>query len=305
MPFRIARRAFLGMIMTATLCSSAVAAPLSRPALSILGASRTSVTAVVTAGESGAPAGFTLEWMKASDFDALGGWPAPGDARLHRGVFEGVPTLNTHDGTHSYRLESDGAAGVELGDLFDETGVLTAQSGELEEGTGYVVRAFANSAPEGGASEPSEPVRITTALRSAQDCTYTQGYWKNHTEVWPVGSLTLGSVNYNAAQLLLIFNQPAAGNGLVSLAHQLIAAKLNIANGATAPAAVLLAINQADALIGSRVAPPIGGGSLTPGSTSALTNSLDQFNNGVTGPGHCGSTPARRSTWGAAKQFVR
>ncbi|MCC6652031.1 MAG: hypothetical protein IT348_12840 [Candidatus Eisenbacteria bacterium] len=302
---RTLRRAFLGIAVTAAVSGSAVAAPLSRPSLSILGASRTSVTAVVTAGESGAPAGFTLEWMKASEYDALGSWPSTEDSRLHRGVFVGVPTLNTTDGTHSYQLESDGAAGVELGDLFDETGVLTAQSGELEEGTEYVVRAIANSAPEGEASEPSAPVRIATALRSSQDCTYTQGYWKTHETAWPTGSLTLGTVNYSAAQLLLVFHQPAAGNGLVSLAHQLIAAKLNIANGATAPAAVLLAINQADALIGALVAPPIGAGTLSPASTSALTNTLDQFNNGVTGPGHCGSTPAKRSTWGAAKQFVR
>ena len=44
--------------------------------------------------------------------------------------------------------------------------------------------------------------------------------------------LTLGTVTYSQAQLLAIFNTPVRGNGLISLAHQLIAAKLNILAGA-------------------------------------------------------------------------
>src|SRR5436305_9837109 len=63
-------------------------------------------------------------------------------------------------------------------------------------------------------------------------CTFTLGYWKNHPGAWPVTSLTLGSTTYSQAQLLSIFNTPVRGNGLISLAHQLIAAKLNILAGA-------------------------------------------------------------------------
>ncbi|HXU65209.1 MAG TPA: hypothetical protein VN962_26095, partial [Polyangia bacterium] len=71
-------------------------------------------------------------------------------------------------------------------------------------------------------------------------CTFTQGYWKTHGPIpagnnsneWPVTSLTLGNVNYTDLQLQSIFDTPAGGNGLISLSHQLIAAKLNIANGA-------------------------------------------------------------------------
>jgi hypothetical protein len=115
----------------------------------------------------------------------------------------------------------------------------------------------------------------------------------------------LGGVNYSAAQLMSIFNTPAKGNGLVSLAHQLIAAKLNVAQGALAPPAVATAIANADALIGALVVPPVGAGYIKPGTTSGLTNTLDQFNNGVTGPGHCGSTPVKVSTWGAVKTLYR
>jgi cysteine-rich repeat protein len=116
------------------------------------------------------------------------------------------------------------------------------------------------------------------------------GFWKNHTDVWPVSSLTLGSVSYSKEELLSILQSPVAGNGLIQLAHQLIAAKLNGAQGADS-SSVSGAIADADALIGSLVVPPIGGDALRPGTTSALTSALDSFNSGLTGPGHCGVQP--------------
>lgn len=123
-------------------------------------------------------------------------------------------------------------------------------------------------------------------------CTFTQGFWKNHPEEWPASALLLGSVSYNQTQLLAILGQPVQGNGLVSLAHQLIAAKLNAANGAPVPSSVAQAIIDADALIGSKVVPPIGFGFLHPQSTSTLTTTLDVYNNGLTpgGPPHCDTT---------------
>jgi hypothetical protein len=96
-------------------------------------------------------------------------------------------------------------------------------------------------------------------------------------------------VVYTQAQLLSIFNTPAAGNGLLTLAHQLIAAKLNVANGAGCSNADA-SIAAADALIGNLVVPPVGSGSLAPSATSTLVTALDNFNNGSGGegcPGHC------------------
>src|SRR5262249_43198014 len=83
-------------------------------------------------------------------------------------------------------------------------------------------------------------------------CVLGHGYWKNHDSAWPVSSLTLGTVTYTKAQLLSILSQPVRGNGLVSLAYQLIAARLNLASGAQATPAVLQAITDANALIGGR-----------------------------------------------------
>ncbi len=305
----------LAALLSLTLATSASAAVLETPALELDHTSRTSVVLDVVAGSTGAPAGFTVEWMPADVHDAIGGWPAASDPRIVRVAFTGTPTLNIHTGTTSYQLGSAEAATVEIGDLFDETGIAGNGTMELQPGIEYVVRVRANGDGQAEASLYSPTMRFGTQGVSSQNCTYTQGFWKTHgsgacqngnnANVWPVGSLMLGSVNYTAAQLCAIFNQPAQGNGLVSMAHQLIAAKLNIAQGAVAPAAVSTAIANADAMIGGLVVPPVGSGSLSPGSTSGLTNTLDQFNNGVSGPGHCGSTNAVPSTWGGVKTIYR
>jgi hypothetical protein len=105
----------------------------------------------------------------------------------------------------------------------------------------------------------------------------TQGYWKNHAEAWPVDSLALGSVTYTRDQLLQILRTPVRGNGAIALAHQLIAAKLNVRSGAAASADVLDAIARADALLGSRNL--LAGGFLPTSQTSSLVGTLDGFNN--------------------------
>jgi hypothetical protein len=117
-------------------------------------------------------------------------------------------------------------------------------------------------------------------------CTLTPGYWKTHPEAWPVQQLTIGNNLYSASQLMDMLWQPTAGNGITNLTRQLIAAKLNIAMG-TDPSAVSSAITQADAMIGNLVPPPIGSGYLKPSQTSSLVSTLDAYNNGKIGPGHC------------------
>ena len=73
---------------------------------------------------------------------------------------------------------------------------------------------------------------------------------------------------------------------MISLAHQLIAAKLNVAKGASS-SSIASTIAAADALIGGLVVSPVGSGWLDPSVTSSLTAALANYNEGVTGPGHC------------------
>lgn len=126
-----------------------------------------------------------------------------------------------------------------------------------------------------------QPAEITSACRTecaVGGCTRTQGYWKNHEEAWPVQSLVLGTngQTYSKAQLLQILRTPVRGNGLISLAHQLIAAKLNVAAAAGCAAATAIIAN-ADAKIGNLV---VGVHSLPTSEVSSLVGQLDGYNNG-------------------------
>ena len=111
-------------------------------------------------------------------------------------------------------------------------------------------------------------------------CVRGQGYWKNHPDQWPVIQLLLGNNAYNKEQLLSILRQPVRGNGLVLLAHELIAAKLNSANGADA-SCIEQTLADADALIGNLLVPPVGAGYLQPVSVSGLAEILDGYNEGA------------------------
>ena len=121
---------------------------------------------------------------------------------------------------------------------------------------------------------------------SGSACPRTQGYWKTHASVWPVMSLMLGSQTYTQSELLVILNTPVgkgtSADASISLAYQLIAAKLNVANGSD-PGPISGTISAADARLSTF------GGKLpyhvAPTSTIGqemvnLGLTLDQYNNG-------------------------
>ncbi len=256
-----------------------------------------------------------MRYMKGDDYNALGGWPsadAPG--RPVVGTldcsFTGVPTLALAPTVPTFRLLPDQSVQVVIGKLFDETGLAATDLDELSEGTDYVFRAFASSAPSEEASPEGEAVWAVTTSRNLTDCTLTLGFWKKHPEDWThVPSMGLGANEYSRVQLLAILNTPAKGNGLVSLAHQLIAAKLNELLGALPPPQVSAVVQQADAMIGARSIPPVGLGALRPSDVSRWVRALDAFNGGRVGPAHCPSTldPVSTSpeTWGRVKVRYR
>lgn len=128
---------------------------------------------------------------------------------------------------------------------------------------------------------------LAAALIHAQyvSCTYTMGYWKTHKKDWPVTTLTLGLETFDQNVLLVILRSPTHGDATLILAHQLIAAKLNIANGAY-DSSIVEVIAYADGLLRDY---PVGS---DPQDTSRmegieLANELDQYNNGLVGPEHC------------------
>jgi hypothetical protein len=296
-------RLWMVMFATSMLVGGPVAAQsLDIPVVSPIQSKPGSVRLMVNAGASGAPAGFTVERMSKLEYDAVGGFDAAG-ANVVRGSFTGVPTFNIEGTADAYALPAGQAIEVELGQLFDETGVVATSTEELAPATEYVIRIRANAAAGSDPSAFSDAMVVRSAPLAA-NCTFTIGYWKNHTEEWPVFGLTLGTVSYTAAELLSILNQPAQGNKLVILAHQLIAAKLNLANGAD-PSASAATLALADPLIGGLVCPPIGSDDLPAEPATTYANLLDDYNNGLIGPGHCGTTPVTPTTWGTIKANYR
>jgi len=279
-------KTYIKLALALVACSALNAAP-PKPKLSPLtiqcaGNTPASITLTICAGATGAPAGFSVQWMKQADLDALGGvWPSD-ETLFCKASFSGVPTCS------QYNLAANACVNVTISDdVFDQCGATNHCETPLDCGTAYAFRVFAHSNKTYDKSDFVIGGPCSTAACSGgANCTFTQGYWKNHPDVWPVTALTLGTVPYDQGDLLAVFGAPAMGNGLISLAHQLIAAKLNIANGADG-SALGTAIADADALIGSLVVPPVGSGYLAPATTSALTATLDNFNQGVTGPGHC------------------
>jgi hypothetical protein len=114
-------------------------------------------------------------------------------------------------------------------------------------------------------------------------CTFTMGWYKTHESQWPAGTLTPSTVFDGGATLITILNTPPKGSQYLILAHQYITALLNIQGGASVPSDVQAALNTAEDYFN-------GGGAGTGDPTVDITGVstiLDNYNNGLIGPGHC------------------
>jgi hypothetical protein len=118
---------------------------------------------------------------------------------------------------------------------------------------------------------------------TAVGCVLTAGGYKNRF-ISKVTGLVIGGTYYTAAQVTQMV--ALSGGGISALARSLATAKLNVLYGALAPAAVQLAIIQADALIASvttNAVPPVTvfQATLPSALTDPLNATLDKFNNGL------------------------
>ncbi|MDQ3494352.1 MAG: hypothetical protein M3485_02170 [Pseudomonadota bacterium] len=143
-------------------------------------------------------------------------------------------------------------------------------------------------------------------------CSYTQGYWKTHVNYAPkpqfsrkrdaTWDLIDGAASANedasffgsgASYIKVMWTAPK-GNAYYNLAHQYIAAKLNVLAGAS-DAAVATDLAAAEALFSAHA----------PGSNYwknksnsqnviAMAGRLAAYNEGSIGPGHCSVSPANR-----------
>jgi hypothetical protein len=295
------------------------------PIISCAGSTEGSIDIRVCApsgpGATGAPAGFSIQWMTKAEFDVYG-WPDDSGSPFPRETFCKASFSGNAFGSR-YNLGPGDCVTVRIGDLLFDNGASTSEGCDvaLKCGTTYVFRAFAHATRSLRRSDFTGNLECSTeACDPGGRCTLTQGFWRTHPCDWPspfmpgangtasptqcalTGNLNqrcacdssntimLGSNAYTQCQLLCILATPAGGNnGLISLAHQLIAAKLNTLNGAGCSSANSI-IAAADALIGNLVVPPIGSGFLQPSVTSNLVTALNNYNNGSGG----GDTPGAR-----------
>jgi hypothetical protein len=290
----------LGCLLATLLTVSANAgkkvAKFDSPGIYCKDATEVSITLCVCAGASGAPAGFSVQWMTAAEFAANGSvWYASDDPRLCKASFSGNANASR------YNLAPNECTSITIGELLFDNGASIFNCGldGLLCGTDYVFHTFAHATSTVNKSDFSIDTTCSTLPCFVVDpagCTFTQGYWKTHNAIicavdplsplcqpWPVKGMPLGNNFYNFIQLVAILETPAQGNGLITLAHQLIAAQLNIFNGADA-STIMPDINAANALIGNLV---VGVDYLPPSATSALVTALANYNEGATGPGHC------------------
>ena len=150
----------------------------------------------------------------------------------------------------------------------------------------------------GATGESSWTVNVKVACN--QGCTLTQGYWKTHSRKGPAPYddtwAQLGPLQENKPFFLSgqtyyqVFWTAPAGNAYYILAHQYMAAALNVLNGASTPPEVLSAWNEATALFGAWTPAQIAAQKANQQPRKRmleLGGLLDMYNNGLIGPGHC------------------
>ncbi|MEW5915808.1 MAG: hypothetical protein AB1762_05360 [Gemmatimonadota bacterium] len=125
-------------------------------------------------------------------------------------------------------------------------------------------------------------------------CTLTQGYWKNHGEDWDQVAdgkpfLTTSTFyNSGVSYLTILQTPPAKGNAYLQLAHQFIAASLNLNGAASGIASVDAAMAGAHAYFTGAPAGIPNPGEPTRSQLQGWATTLDNFNNGRLGIPHCG-----------------
>lgn len=294
------------LFIAATALAAGQKAQMDTPQISCAGGTQVSRSVTICAPNAGAdstglPAGFSLQWMTCEAHAQNGDqWFTSDDPRLWKASFSG------NANSSRYALAPGECVTVNVGDLLFDEGASTNSSGNLTCGTCYVFRAFAHATSTLNRSAFTSNSNCSTLEcgGGAGACTYTFTDWNALgpscdpgldsltvrpavANAWPVTSLTLGAVTYLDVYLTCILGWPANGNGLVALAHQLIAAKLNEAKNGSLPASVGTCVSDADALIGGLVIPPVGTDFLDPTATDALTRCLANYNEGAVGPGAC------------------
>lgn len=124
-------------------------------------------------------------------------------------------------------------------------------------------------------------------------CSLTQGYWKNHEEDWDDAGdnkpflVTDMFYNSGVSYLTIMKTPPKGGNAYLQLAHQFIAASLNVNGLVSSTPGVTAALQGADAFFTNAPAGMPNPTGATKAQVQAWASLLASYNEGNIGPGHC------------------
>lgn len=147
---------------------------------------------------------------------------------------------------------------------------------------------------------------VTVDVPCDQGCTLTPGYWKTHSALGPapfddtwnlLSPLAHDTPFFLSGQTYLeVLWTPPQGNAYYILAHAWIAAELNQLNGASIPADVLDAFNHGLTVFQTYTPEEVNDFKGKDKDKRAMILGwaflLDEYNNGITGPGHCSEETA-------------
>ena len=145
----------------------------------------------------------------------------------------------------------------------------------------------------------SDSWTVAVSVPCTGGCTLSPGYWKTHSEHGPAPydytwSMLAGGANtpfFLSGQTYyqVLWNDSSGGNAYYILAQAYIAAEMNFLNGAD-PTAAQAAFDEATSLLQTYTPDQIAalkGKSPVRQTFICLAEILDDYNNGLIGPGHC------------------
>jgi hypothetical protein len=220
------------------------------PTLECAGSTLTSIDLKVTAGSTGAPSGFSIQWMTKEQFVAGGSiWPVytttdengdPIDANFCKASFSGNAFSSR------YNLEANEPVTITIGAFLFDNGASTTCPGELTPCTEYVFRVFAHGDSKKNRSNfSSDNDGSLTCKTECPDPNTTcerhgPGWWKNNCDKIPSTGLELYGETYTKDEVCTILNtnpsvvctgsgknKVCKANDLIVVGHQIIAAVLN------------------------------------------------------------------------------
>jgi hypothetical protein len=137
---------------------------------------------------------------------------------------------------------------------------------------------------------------VNVSIPGGCACTLTLGDWKSHSEYGPAPYDDTWALLPDGADTMFfnsgltwyeVFWTAPAGDFYFNLAHQYMAAQLNLLNGSMAPGPVDTAIANAEALFNAQGAGDTTLNAMEKRKAGRWHTTIGNYNEGITGPGHC------------------